>query len=271
MSLWKVSLFRQIGGLPNPAVDQLLGSDTIENLVSGWDDRDAWGGLLSHTSTPSAVTWDSDLQAIRFTGYVGAALRTSITIDPLKTYFFSADVKVEDNSPSGASAHGTYIGGHREDENNLRTTRNYDYSIKSGWEPTEGIWYNLTKTWTPGIDVRYSAGWKAQLYSPPEQVPSGPDAVTKYWWPGGLWNYYGATTSKTVIKNMFIGILDWNITTTSLSENRHTIYAIVYDIAGNISTQQIKQIIILPDPFKVSSGIDWQIGEIGTVTIGECN
>jgi hypothetical protein len=74
-----------------------------------------------------------------------------------------------------------------------------------------------------------------------------------------------------VIKNLFVGILNWNITGT-FAENRHTIYAVVYDKAGNVSTNTAtKQIIVLPSPFQVSSGIDWQIGEIGAATIGECN
>ena len=57
----------------------------------------------------------------------------------------------------------------------------------------------------------------------------------------------------------------------ALSEGRHTIYAISYDKAGNQSNIQSKNIIILPSPFQVSSVIDWQIGEIGAVTIGACN
>lgn len=63
---------------------------------------------------------------------------------------------------------------------------------------------------------------------------------------------------------------DWEITGT-LSENRHTIYAVAYDKAGNISSNTSRNIIVLPDPLKVSSGIDWQIGEIGAVRIGACN
>jgi hypothetical protein len=57
----------------------------------------------------------------------------------------------------------------------------------------------------------------------------------------------------------------------SLSEGRHTIYALLYDVAGNQSTITTKNVIVLPSPFQVSSGVDWQIGEIGAVTIGECN
>ncbi|MDZ7795521.1 MAG: hypothetical protein U5N56_00045 [Candidatus Marinimicrobia bacterium] len=57
----------------------------------------------------------------------------------------------------------------------------------------------------------------------------------------------------------------------SLSEGRHNIYSVAYDLAGNESIKDQKSIIVLPSPFKVSSGIDWQIGEIGAVTIGECN
>jgi hypothetical protein len=57
----------------------------------------------------------------------------------------------------------------------------------------------------------------------------------------------------------------------SLSEGKHTIYALSYDVAGNQSNVTTKTVIILPSPFQVSSGVDWQIGEIGAVTIGECN
>lgn len=57
----------------------------------------------------------------------------------------------------------------------------------------------------------------------------------------------------------------------SLFEGRHTIYPVSYDKAGNQSTILTKDVFILPSPFQVSSGIDWQIGEIGAVTIGECN
>ena len=57
----------------------------------------------------------------------------------------------------------------------------------------------------------------------------------------------------------------------SLNEGRHSIYSVAYDTAGNQSITSQKSLIILPSPFKVSSGIDWQIGEIGAVTIGECN
>lgn len=57
----------------------------------------------------------------------------------------------------------------------------------------------------------------------------------------------------------------------SLSEGRHTIYAVSYDKAGNQSSIQTKGIVVLPSPFKVSSGTDWTIGEIGAVTIGACN
>jgi hypothetical protein len=45
-----------------------------------------------------------------------------------------------------------------------------------------------------------------------------------------------------------------------LSEGRHTIYALTYDIAGNVSNTTTKNIIVLPSPFEVSSKIDWPIG-----------
>lgn len=57
----------------------------------------------------------------------------------------------------------------------------------------------------------------------------------------------------------------------SLNEGRHSIYSVAYDIAGNQSITSQRSLIVLPSPFKVSSGIDWTIGEIGAVTIGACN
>lgn len=60
-------------------------------------------------------------------------------------------------------------------------------------------------------------------------------------------------------------------TNISLSEGRHTIYSVAYDLAGNESIKNLKTIIVLPSPFRVSSTIAWTIGEIGAVTIGECN
>lgn len=60
-------------------------------------------------------------------------------------------------------------------------------------------------------------------------------------------------------------------TDVSLSEGRHTIYSVAYDLAGNESVKSQKAIIVLPSPFRVSSTIAWTVGEIGAVTIGACN
>lgn len=60
-------------------------------------------------------------------------------------------------------------------------------------------------------------------------------------------------------------------TNISLPEGRHTIYSVAYDLAGNESIKNQKAIKVLPSPFRVSSTIAWTIGEIGVITIGECN
>jgi len=62
----------------------------------------------------------------------------------------------------------------------------------------------------------------------------------------------------------------WSVNTTGWSEGRYTIYALAYDLAGNQSAEDDKDIIVLPDPVRVAGLTEWKIGEIGAVTIGLC-
>lgn len=49
------------------------------------------------------------------------------------------------------------------------------------------------------------------------------------------------------------------------------VYAIAVDLAGNTSNPSaVKTFNVMNDPVKVSSPVAWTVGELNTLTIGEC-
>ncbi len=62
--------------------------------------------------------------------------------------------------------------------------------------------------------------------------------------------------------------LQYDIIIASLPEGRHTIYSVAYDLAGNQSNIDDKDIGSLPNPMKVSGLVDWQLGELHQMQIG---
>jgi len=60
----------------------------------------------------------------------------------------------------------------------------------------------------------------------------------------------------------------FDIIIASLPEGRHTIYSVAYDLAGNQSNIDDKDIGSLPNPMRVSSLVDWKVGELHLMQIG---
>lgn len=63
----------------------------------------------------------------------------------------------------------------------------------------------------------------------------------------------------------------FDIIIASLPEGRHTIYSVAWDLAGNRSNIDDKDINIVPDPMKVSGLVDWTLGEMHQPQIGIFN
>jgi len=60
----------------------------------------------------------------------------------------------------------------------------------------------------------------------------------------------------------------FDIIIASLPEGRHTIYSVAWDLAGNQSNIDDKDIGSLPNPMKVSGLVDWTLGELHQTQIG---
>ncbi|MBO8183339.1 MAG: hypothetical protein H0Z28_11210 [Archaeoglobus sp.] len=61
----------------------------------------------------------------------------------------------------------------------------------------------------------------------------------------------------------------WEIDTSGWSEGRYKIYAVGWDKAGNQSGYTVRDIGVLPVPMRVSGLVNWHIGELNQITIGE--
>lgn len=60
----------------------------------------------------------------------------------------------------------------------------------------------------------------------------------------------------------------WDVNTSGWSEGRYTLYAISFDLAGNQSGFESKNVGILPYPMQISGLISWYVGELDSLQIG---
>ena len=61
----------------------------------------------------------------------------------------------------------------------------------------------------------------------------------------------------------------WSIDTSGWTEGRYTIYSVAYDAAGNESGFTTRNIGVLPQPMRVSGLVNWYLGELDEIYVGE--
>ena len=105
--------------------------------IVNWKDPAAW-------DHPAQVSWDPDVDALKFSGYAWNLLNTFIPIDTTQEYYLEYDVMVESGDGSR-----TY-GGTRSYDSSYATLPGhpgtYDYFTDSGSIFTPGVWYHRNNT-----------------------------------------------------------------------------------------------------------------------------
>lgn len=188
------------------------GVNLVEAMQQNWRDPNSW-------SVSSGVTWDEDKQALRIAGYKAMALKTPIVVDPSKRYEILFEVMIEERSTHASGEGLLYLGGFSDNKDNVKATRNYDYTIASGNRPVLGQWttFRLTRTGTAlaGNGTSYSydtvKGWTG------DQTPENlADRLIKYYYMGGLFNY--SSGGVMYIRNMRMAVVSNDTSNTTLLE-----------------------------------------------------
>lgn len=171
----------------------------LEQNNVDWRDPDNWYNIGSTTSIGSGVSWDSEKGAIKFSGVVNRQLNAPIKVDVDKRYVFRFSIMIGDRSAENPLC---YMGGHGVTSSGSKYTQNYDYSIISSETLTPWKWYisgnvrtgidNYKDESANAWDIHKTIGW------------TGTHGLCDTFWFGGLFNYSGASTDITWIKDIEI-------------------------------------------------------------------